>query len=161
MRWTRVGSSDDVIDMRGASGSGIPGGRMALPGGLGLIGVLIVIGLQLLGGGTTFDVPTALDDSATEVAPDPIAETEDPDVGLKDFSVAVFTDVQQMWTTIFRESGLPYSRAKLVFYRGAVRSACGSATSAVGPFYCPADQRVYLDLSSQREMRDRLGAAST
>ena len=159
MRWTKVDNSDDVIDVRGAGRSGIPGGRVAVPGGIGLIGVIVIIALQLLGGSSAlYDVPSGLDGQAAEVQSAPLPATEDPDLTLKDFSVAVFTDVQAMWSELFSASSIAYQRAKLVLYSGAVRSGCGSASSAVGPFYCPADNRVYLDLSFQRQMRSELGA---
>jgi len=164
MRWNRVENAEDVIDARGAGGSGggrmsgLPGG-MALPtGGVGLVAVLVLLGIQLLGGGTSFDVPTALDDQAAQVEPDPLPATNDPDAKLKDFTVAVFTDVQSMWREVFTGSSLGYDRAKLVLYRRGVNSGCGAASSAVGPFYCPADKRVYLDLSFQSDMRSQLGA---
>lgn len=159
MRWTKVDNSDDVIDVRGAGRSGIPGGRVAVPGGIGLIGVIVILALPLLGGSSAlYDVPSGLDGQAAEVQSAPLPATEDPDLTLKDFSVAVFTDVQAMWSELFSASSIAYRRAKLVLYSGAVRSGCGSASSAVGPFYCPADNRVYLDLSFQRQMRSELGA---
>lgn len=159
MRWTKVDNSDDVIDVRGAGRSGIPGGRVAVPGGIGLIGVIVILALQLLGGSSAlYDVPSGLDGQAAEVQSAPLPATEDVDLTLKDFSVAVFSDVQAMWSELFSASSIAYQRAKLVLYSGAVRSGCGSASSAVGPFYCPADSRVYLDLSFQRQMRSELGA---
>ena len=159
MRWTKVDNSDDVIDVRGAGRSGIPDGRVAVPGGIGLIGVIVILALQLLGGSSAlYDVPSGLDGQAAEVQSAPLPATEDVDLTLKDFSVAVFSDVQAMWSELFSASSIAYQRAKLVLYSGAVRSGCGSASSAVGPFYCPADNRVYLDLSFQRQMRSELGA---
>jgi hypothetical protein len=160
MRWRRV-SNPDVIDARGGGGRR-PGG-MALPvgGGLGVVGVLIVLALQLLGGGSgggAFDVPGAFDTGTP--APDTrgIPASQDPDRDLKDFSTYVFTSAQDTWHATFERAGKPYENAKLVLYSGAVTTGCGSASSAVGPFYCPADQRVYLDLSFQRQMRAELGA---
>ena len=73
--------------------------------------------------------------------------------GLRDFSVYVFHDTQDFWA-----SDPGYQHAKLVLYRGGVDTGCGSATSAVGPFYCPRDQRVYLDLSFYSDMTGQLGA---
>ena len=68
MRWTKVDNSDDVIDVRGAGRSGIPGGRVAVPGGIGLIGVIVILALQLLGGSSAlYDVPSGLDGQAAEV----------------------------------------------------------------------------------------------
>jgi predicted metalloprotease len=92
--------------------------------------------------------------------PAPIPRSEDPDANLKDFSVYVFEDVQNMWQKTFAAASKPYDRAKLVLYSGAVSTnGCGSATSAVGPFYCSGDDSVYLDLSFYKQMTEQLGAS--
>ena len=159
-----------MVDVRGASrgggGSGglpVPGGVKGVGGGLGLIGVILVIALQVLGGGGGgFDVGQVLGPGVQAPGaadPQPIPPAEDPQRDLKDFSVYVFEDAQRTWANVFRRSGEPYSNAKLVLYSGAVQTGgCGGATSAVGPFYCPADRRVYLDLSFYEDMRRQLGA---
>src|SRR5215217_1001730 len=162
MRWRRV-RNPDVIDRRGArsGGAGLPVGRGgAVGGGLGLVGVLVVLALQLLGGnGAAFNVDTGLGDGvSTPGQPAPIPRSEDPERDLKDFSTYVFTDAQRTWEQMFRRAGQPYEHARLVLYRGGVRTACGAASSAVGPFYCPGDQVVYLDLSFYGELHNRLGA---
>jgi predicted metalloprotease len=90
-----------------------------------------------------------------------VPPTEDPDRDLKDFSTYVFTDTQETWSTTFRRDGQPYENAQMVFYSGGVNTACGGASSAVGPFYCPGDQRIYLDLSFYRQMQQQLGQAAT
>jgi uncharacterized protein len=87
-----------------------------------------------------------------------IPPSEDPERDLKDFSSYVFTDAQQTWQETFRGDGREYENAQLVLYRSAVDTACGSASSAVGPFYCPGDERVYLDLSFYGDMERQLGA---
>ena len=84
---------------------------------------------------------------------------QDPQAELRDFSAYVAEDAQDTWTKILAEQGTEYRRAKLVLYDGAVNTdGCGSATSAVGPFYCPADERVYLDLSFYEDMSRQLQA---
>jgi predicted metalloprotease len=162
VRWRRV-DTPDVIDQRGrrggAGGLGSPLGRAG--GGIGLVGVLIVIALQLLGGGgsgAAFDVPAGFDDGTRAPGADAIPADQDPDRDLKNFSAYVFTVAQRTWEETFTRNGDRYRRAKLVLFSGGVDTGCGSATSAVGPFYCPADQRVYLDLSFEREMERTLGA---
>jgi uncharacterized protein len=159
MKWRR-GRSPDVIDRRGARSSGFPMGRGgAVGGGLGLVGVLIVLALQVLGGsGSAFDVDTGLGGGSAPGQPEPIPPSEDPERDLKDFSAYVFTDAQKTWEEIFRRAGQPYERARLVLYRDGVNTACGSASSAVGPFYCPGDQMVYLDLSFYGDLQNRLRA---
>jgi uncharacterized protein len=161
MRWRRV-RNPDVIDRRGArGGAGFPVGRGgAVGGGLGLVGVIVVLALQLLGGnGAAFDVDTGLGGGGSGPGqPAPIPASEDPERDLKDFSAYVFTDAQKMWEQRVKSAGQPYEHARLVLYRDGVQTACGSASSAVGPFYCPADQVVYLDLSFYQDMQSQLQA---
>jgi predicted metalloprotease len=172
MKWKRGAKSRDVIDIRGASGGSsggngglpIPGGLGGIGGGAGLIVVIVIVAINVLGGGsggTGFDRPGlggAVAPGAND--PQPLPPGEDPQAELKDFSVYVFDDTQDVWEGTFDRSGDDYDTAKLVLYSGAVRTdGCGSATSAVGPFYCPADERVYLDLSFYEEMRRQLGAS--
>ena len=160
MRWKRGASTADVIDVRGGGGGRRRGGA-ALPvgGGLGVVGVIIVIALQLLGGGVGgFDVPAGFDGGTQAPSGRPIPAGQDPEADLKDFSTYVFNSAQGTWQRIFDAQGEQYEKAKLVLYRGAVDTACGSASSAVGPFYCPRDRYVYLDLSFYRDMERRLQA---
>ena len=91
--------------------------------------------------------------------PAPIPSDQDPQRDIKEFSVYVFNDAQDTWEQIFGRGRNDYERAQLVLYSGAVSTeGCGGATSAVGPFYCPADSRVYLDLTFYEDMRRQLGA---
>src|SRR3954463_10327308 len=163
MRWKRV-QSTDVIDQR--AGGGLPGGgRGAIPSGLGITGILIYLAISLLsgGGGSAVggvDDPFGGSTQAPGIqSPKGIPASQDPDRDLKDFSVYVFERTQQVWQKTLAAQGKPYQHAKLVLYRGGVNTACGSATSAVGPFYCPGDQRVYLDLSFYGEMQNQLQAS--
>ena len=138
---------------------------MALPGGW-RGGVIVLVLIQVLsggeaGGGSAFGVDNQFGPSAAAPAAGAqgIPASQDPDRDLKDFSSYVFTNTLDTWTKIFREQGSPFDRAKLVLYRGGVSTACGDASSAVGPFYCPGDQRVYLDLSFYGDMQRQLGAS--
>ena len=164
MRWSPRGSNPDVIDQRGGGGSrrGVAIGG----GGLGVGGIIVVLLLTLLGGGSggsggAADIGRAFDQAlgGGTQGGSPIPASQDPDRDLKDFSAYVFGDVQDRWQAIFGKAGDAYRHAKLVLYRSSVSTGCGSATSAVGPFYCPADQRVYLDLSFYKDMTDQLGAS--
>ena len=146
-----------MVDVRGRS-SGIPGGRVALPGGLGLVGVIIFVAFQLLGGGAAYSVPSGFDDGTPAAGGSGIPAGQDPDRDLKAFSANVFASAQRTWERTFAAEGRPYRRAKLYLYTAAIDTGCGSATSAVGPFYCPADGHVYLDLSFYRDMQQQLGA---
>ncbi len=155
MRWKRGAGRGNVIDQRGRRGGGMPGGRVALPGGLGLVGVLVFLAVQLLGGGTAFSVSPAFDDGTTAPDGGAIPASQDPERDLRDFSEYVFDSAQTMWA----ETMQSYRDAKLVLYREGVNTGCGGASSAVGPFYCPADERVYLDLGFYRDMERQLGAS--
>ena len=179
MKWRRVKGkrSRDVIDVRGASprsGGGsssagglpipLPGGIAGAGGGIGLLLVLGFLALQLFGSydGSGFSVDEVFGPSVAAPGagdPQPIPPGEDPQRDLKDFSTYVFVDAQKTWKGTFREDGDRYGDAELVLFSDAVQTdGCGSATSAVGPFYCPADGRVYLDLSFYEDMERQLGA---
>jgi hypothetical protein len=166
MRWRRMRDTPDVIDRRGARGGGgglpFPGGVRA-GGGLGIVGLLIFLAITLIGGGggAAFDVDNQFGDQVQtpgEPGSAAIPSEQDPERDLRDFSAYVFTKAQDDWEQAFAEQGRPYERAKLVLYRDGVSTGCGSASSAVGPFYCPADQRVYIDLSFYEDMASKLGA---
>ncbi len=142
----------------------MPGGMAGLGGGAGLIVVLVVVAIQVFGGGggSGFDIGQVLGPGAQAPGagdPHPIPPAQDPQRDLKDFSTYVFEDSQNVWQRSLR-GGEGYDNAQLVLYSGAVSTGgCGGATSAVGPFYCPADGRVYLDLTFYEDMRRQLGAS--
>lgn len=169
MRWKKVDDGGDVIDARGSSSGGAPSmGGMGIPvgkagGGIGLLVVIIVIGMQLLGGGGSgFDINQAFpsDTAVSDSGARGIPAGQDPEKDFKDFSSYVFVTAQQGWQQAFAQSGEPYDKAKMVIYRNGVRTGgCGSASSAVGPFYCPGDQRVYIDLGFYKLMQKQLGAS--
>jgi uncharacterized protein len=148
-----------VIDRRSAGGRGV-GLPAAGLGGLGGIGVVVFLLIQLIGGGGaagfSVDDPFGAGINSPEYAE--IPPEQDPDRDLKDFSAYVFDNVQRTWEDTFEQNGERYAHAKLVLFSGGVSTGCGNASSAVGPFYCPADQRVYLDLNFYREMQSQLGA---
>jgi len=160
MRWRRGASTGDVIDVRGGGGRRRGGGALPVGGGLGVVGVIVFIAIQLLSGGAGgFDVPAGFDTATRAPSGEPIPPGQDPEKDLKDFSVYVFNSVQATWERTFSDQGRDYERAKLVLYRDRVNTGCGSASSAVGPFYCPADGHVYLDLSFYRDMERQLQAS--
>jgi predicted metalloprotease len=164
MRWRRGGSTEDVIDVRGGGGGGgARRGGAALPvgGGVGIVGVIIFLAIQLLGGGGAggFEIPAGFATATQAPSGEPIPADQDPEKDLKDFSVYVFNNAQATWERTFQAQARTYDRAKLVLYRNGVQTACGSASSAVGPFYCPGDRHVYLDLSFYRDMERQLQAS--
>jgi uncharacterized protein len=137
----------EVIDARG--GSGLPFG---LIGGGG--GILAVIGLLLLGlfGGGGSSSSTA--DSLTARCTTGAAAQQSTDCRV----VAVVNSVQDYWESVFPQQGVQYTKAPTVLYNGATSSGCGVASSSVGPFYCPNDKRVYLDLSFFDDLHNKFGA---
>src|SRR5919106_282494 len=146
MRWKRGTGRRWIEDRRGQG----PGG-LALPvgggiGGLGLLIVLIVLALTGgLGGGN--GAPAGGNEQPAQL-----------DSDLEQFVAFVVNDVQQGWAQAFRGSGREYEPTKLVLFEQAVQSGCGVASSATGPFYCPLDKKVYLDLGFFRELKERFGA---
>lgn len=156
MRWTPGGSSDDVDveDDRDSSGGGGFGGLHIGIGGFILVAVLSLVFhrnfFALLGSGSSTGSGTAI--SQPNTARD---EAEKP---LVQFVTFVLNDTQQTWTTILSAQGVRYRHAKLVLYRDSIDSACGMAQSATGPFYCPDDEKVYIDLGFYDELKRRFGA---
>jgi uncharacterized protein len=154
MRWTPGGRSEDLEDRRdeGGGGGGIGGVHIGVGGMLILLVLSVVFKrdfFALLGGqGASPEQQIS--------QPDPQRDArEEPEVQFVSF---VLDDVQKTWAGILQSQGVPYRHAKLVLFRDETSSACGSAESATGPFYCPADQKVYIDLGFYDELQRRFGA---
>jgi uncharacterized protein len=152
-----------VIDARG--GGGLSMGRgVTIPGGLGVAGVIVFLLIQVLSGGSGSAGGFGVDNPFGQAPQAPPAEgvgipaAQDPERNLRDFTEYVFSDALDTWSELFADDGRRFERAQAVLYRDAVRTGCGDASSAVGPFYCPADERVYLDLGFYGDMETELGA---
>jgi uncharacterized protein len=151
MRWTRGGSNMNVEDRRGQ--------RMGLGGGMGIGGGIIalilalVFGGDILGGGGDPGVATSTESGDVTPVSESAAEAE-----RREFVTFVLNDVQDVWRQTLPKYGDQYRDAKLVLFREATRSGCGIGQAGMGPFYCPIDERVYLDLSFFDELHDRFGA---
>ncbi len=158
MRWEGNRESSNVEDARGSGGGG--GGGFGLGGGklgIGAIVIALVGGaifginpltiLGMLGGG---EGPAQVQQGPTHAPPA-------DDRGAKFVSV-VLADTEDVWTKVFQAGGATYHAPKLVLFRGGVATGCGTGQSAMGPFYCPADKKVYIDLGFYDTMRTRLGA---
>jgi uncharacterized protein len=167
MKWRPRKRSADIEDRRGAGGGlgggGIPIGRLG-GGGIGTIIVLVIVYLLFSsggGGGGGFDIPDPssgfppVPQSGTGGNSVPGSPDEEREVQFVDF---VQGDAQDFWTEQFQGAGKQYQRAKLVIFRSQVQSGCGLASSATGPFYCPLDQKVYIDLGFFNELTQRFQA---
>lgn len=144
MRWQGRRQSSNVEDRRARGGGG--GGGKFIGGGLGLV---LLIVLTLLGG----DPAKILNNSQILTPEDqtPYVESQE-EKELAEFVSVVLADTEDVWTEIFNEYGRTYEEPTLVLFSGSVRSACGLAGSATGPFYCPADRKLYIDLSFYNEL---------
>ena len=152
MRWTDKGRSSNLEDRRGG------GGRRA--GGIGIVGIVLALGISFFTGVNPLEIlgvvggVSGAAGGAQEAAPIEDAG-EEPTVR---FLSSALDDAQNTWRAILAQNGKEYPDAKLVLFRQAVSSACGNASSAMGPFYCPGDQKVYIDLEFYEQLDRNYGA---
>lgn len=149
MRWKGREKSNNIEDRRGISG-----GKVAVGGSIGTIIVVIIV---LLLGGNPNELLNNLQYSsqAPDVSSSAIIEAE---AELSEFASVVLKDTEDVWHTLFNNSDRTYREPTLVLFNGSVQSACGYSSSATGPFYCPGDEKVYIDLSFLADLQQRLGA---
>ena len=157
MRWQGRRESDNVEDRRNDSGSPLGGGGgFRLPSGKGGIVLLIIVlvagyyGVDLTG--LLTGEPVSQQQTTTQRSVSPQEEQA------AKFTKVILADTEDTWGAIFQKMGRQYPQPKLVLYRGATRTGCGTGQSVMGPFYCPADSTVYIDLSFYDEMKNKLGA---
>jgi predicted metalloprotease len=147
MLWQGRRESDNVEDERGSGG-----GRIVLGGG---IGTVILVVLYLVLGGD----PQALFNSQQAQLPQTAQyDPQAPQDEASKFVAVVLADTEDAWHAVFRQMGREYEEPKLVLFTDQTRSGCGFASGATGPFYCPQDRRVYIDLGFFNELQQRLGA---
>jgi len=158
MDWTPGGMSSDVEDRRDSSGGSGFGGFGFGGGGIGIVGFVVLlvislvtgrnfIGAYLSGGSAAPTAQRAPADAGRRATGEPGGDREGQLVSF------VLDDVQRTWTQIFDQEGRQYRHAKLVLYRDATYSGCGTAQATTGPFYCPSDEKVYIDLGFWDELR--------
>ncbi len=147
MRWIGRRESSNVEDRRGGGTA-----RKVVGGGVGTIFIVLII--YLLGG----DPASFLNMQGGEQSSVGTYQGSEQDEKLAKFVAVVLGDTEDVWNQLFNQEGKTYREPKLVLYSDAVQSACGYSGSATGPFYCPGDERVYLDLSFFQEMQQRLQA---
>lgn len=151
MQWRGRRESGNVEDARG----GGFGGRGIALGGVGTI-IVIVIGL-LLGKNPMELLQTVNQGQAPQEQTAPVSSSAEEEEAVK-FVKVVLADNEDVWHKLFEQQGMQYQEPKLVLFRDAVESGCGQASTAVGPFYCPADQKMYIDLSFYDDLKTRFNA---
>ena len=154
MRWEGERESSNVEDYRGGGG----GGGFGLGGGTLSIGAIVIA----LVGGAIFGINPLtilglLSGGGEQVQQAPAHQPPANDRTAK-FASVVLANTEDVWTQVFSKGGATYQPTKLALFEGAVRTGCGAGQSAMGPFYCPADSKVYIDLGFYRTLRDQLGA---
>lgn len=153
MKYEGRRKSNNVEDRRGMSVGKVGGG-------IGGIGLIIVVLFTLLSGGGIGDVISNVGNSTQQTAPQserPYISSEEEDE-LMEFVSVVLADTEDVWSKIFKDNGLTYEEPTLVIFSDSVQSACGVAGASVGPFYCPGDHKLYIDLSFYKELKDRFKA---
>lgn len=162
MLWKKGRRSDNVVDARGegGNGGGYGGGGFRVGGkGLSLGAVVLIVGFGLLTGQDPLQILGQLTGQATAPAPTQQRTRPAGNDEQTEFVKAILGDTEDTWQAIFKEGGRQYEDPTLVLFGGRVNSACGLASSAVGPFYCPGDHKVYLDTAFFTEMSQRFQAA--
>ena len=149
MLWKGRRGSSNVDDRRGISGGGIAAGG-------GIIGVIVYLLYTFLGGGgDSSTIPPVLPgNTSTEIT----AEEKAADDERAEFVKVVLADTEDVWNKLYSAQGKDYPEPTLVLFRDAVQSACGNANAAMGPFYCPTDQQLYIDLSFYEDLQKKLNA---
>ena len=147
MRWIGRRESSNVDDRRGLSTGGMVAGG-------GILGLVIYLLTVFVGGGDASQLPD-LSGQQQQLSP----EQQAADDERAKFVKVVLADTEDVWNELFRQNGSNYVEPTLVLFRGSVQSGCGGATAASGPFYCPADQQLYIDLSFYEELQNRFRAS--
>lgn len=150
MQWLGRRESDNVDDRRGVSGGGIAAGG-------GVLGVIFLLAKFFLGGGDTSDLQQVFPQGGQqqEMSTEQKAAQDER----AKFVKVVLADTEDVWDKIFGDMGKQYTKPTLVLFNGSTQSGCGGASSQSGPFYCPADHDVYIDLSFAEELKTRFGAS--
>lgn len=151
MKWRGNRESDNVEDRRGISG-----GQVAVGGGI--IGIIVLL-LNLFGGENAQQLTPILEQMQQgQQQPTEQRELTAEEIEIGKFVKTNFAFMEDTWVKIFEENGMTYEKPKMVLFTDQVQTACGGATSASGPFYCPGDKKVYMDMAFFEELRTRFGA---
>ena len=159
-----------VDDRRGGGGFG--GGGLALGGGAGVVGLIVYLVFNLLGGGSggggtgglgiPIDAGSQVGSNGQTESREQLQQRCNSSGALEKYTdcrlIKVYNVADSVWSQEFERRGLPYQRPKIVFFSGGVRTGCGNASASTGPFYCPPDQKLYFDLNFLQQLQDRFGA---
>jgi len=158
MQWQGRRESTNVEDRRGQGGGfgGFSGGGCGLKGGIGTVVILIII--WALGGNPMQYLGLLTDGSLSGSDSQQTTTLSEEDVTQGQFAKVVFAETEDVWTEIFQQMGKTYRKPTLVIYDSYTSSSCGTAQSSTGPFYCPVDEKIYIDLSFFREMNTQFKA---
>jgi len=151
MLWKGRRASSNVDDRRGISGGGVAAGG-------GIVGLIIFLLYNFLGGGGSGETPNLPQLLPGQNQTEMSAEEKAADDERAEFVKVVMAETEDVWNTIFSNMGDDYREPTLVLFRDGVQSACGSASAAMGPFYCPGDSKVYIDLSFYQDLQTRFNA---
>ena len=151
MKWTND-RSGNVDDRRGTGG----GGGMLVGGGLGTLIIAAII--FFLGGDPSAILSSGMDSGSQQTEQRNLTANE---LKVREFVQMITAENEQSWSKIFQENGMQYKSPKVVMFENVTQSGCGTAQAAMGPFYCPADQTVYIDMSFFKELQQRFGAQVT
>lgn len=149
MQWMGRRESSNVDDRRGLSGGGLAVGG-------GVIGIIFILAKFLLGDGSINDLQQIIPQQQQQEL---TVEQKAADDKEASFVKVVFADTEDVWTKLFGDMGKTYTKPTLVLFRNATTSACGTASTASGPFYCPADQDLYIDLAFAQQLKEQFGAS--
>lgn len=153
MKWIGRRESNNVGDRRGMSG-----GQMAIGGGIGGLILYLVINF-FLGGDVASNINNLQTDEQTTEQTGVQATNDQAQDEMAKFASVVLADNEDVWNKIFKEMGRDYAEPTMVLFTNQTQSSCGYASSATGPFYCPSDQQIYLDLNFFNELKNQFGAA--
>lgn len=157
MKWKPDADKSHLQDRRGQR-SPRTGGGIPMTGKIGLPTLLIILAFTFFGGGDGINLDTLPQATQSAAPQTPIDPANDPDRDSMEFTNTVFNDVQELWAGLYADAGQQYPYATLVLFTGSTSSACGGASSAIGPHYCPLDNNVYIDLEFFDQLSQRFGA---
>lgn len=154
MKWEGNRQSDNVEDRRGSGSSGGSMGGRSI--GIGSVAIALVVSYFL--GVNPMTVLNILSGGSAPTTPQAPAQKPPADDRMAQFVSTVLADTEDVWSQVFTQGGATYQQPKLVLFRGATTTACGQGQAAMGPFYCPGDQKVYIDLGFYETLKNQLGA---